>query len=142
MENKHTFDHELLQRFCRYMHIKKCQHHVTIHNNGRCIIRECALNFFNIPDTGRVYVNIKEDYADLLFSQRLNKGSALVHPLFHGKRCACVYFYSRKISKKIASLKNKRFRFEGKGEWIDNDTYCIRLVFNPVYDIYELISNN
>lgn len=135
---------ESLLRILRYMRVGKRQHHVTVHHNGRCLVRAAVLRRMGVtPDYVSVLVSVDDTGADIVFCRTSVSGSSrLVHPVRPtGTVCACAYFYCKRISR-LASSGNMRLRFIGRGEHKPDGTIRIRLSFSPVRDAHSLLYNS
>lgn len=135
---------ESLLRILRYMRVGKRQHHVTVHHNGRCLVRASVLRRMGVSaDYTSVLVAVDDEGADIVFCRTSVSGtSRLVHPVRPtGTVCACAYFYSKRISR-AASSGSMRLRFLGRGERKPDGTIRVRLSFSPVRDAYSLLYNS
>ncbi len=130
--NKKTLD-----ELAKYLRIGRKQHQVTVHPNGRCLIRAKAVKRFRLDRFTKVCVIFNDKGAELLFNNM--SGNAVVHPLIGGVCCQCVYFFSRPIAHRAASTGGNRFRFI----LLDNkpDELLLQLTFTPVMDFFRLINN-
>lgn len=135
---------ESLLRILRYMRVGKRQHHVTVHHNGRCLVRASVLRRMGVSsDYTSVFVAVDDEGADIVFCRTSVSGtSRLVHPVRPtGTVCACAYFYSKRISR-AASSGSMRLRFLGRGERKPDGTIRVRLSFSPVRDAHSLLYNS
>lgn len=139
-----TPDSKVLAELIRYMRLNPRQHHVTVHPNGRCLIRAAAIRRFGLPVKDKrmkIRVCMVPHGAELVFTHA--EGNRLVHPrLSQGSRCACIYFYSRSMAAMAASTGQKRFRFAGKGEWKPDGSFRIFLSSAPVRDFHAMLHKN
>lgn len=135
---------ESLMRILRYMRVGKRQHHVTVHHNGRCLVRAAVLRRMGVtPDYVSVLVSVDDTGADIVFCTDVQSGACrLVHPVRPtGTVCACAYFYCKRISR-VASSGKMRLRFLGRGEHKPDGTIRVRLSFSPVRDAHSLLYNS
>lgn len=139
-----TQNRESLIRILRYMRVGKRQHHVTVHHNGRCLVRAAVLRRMGVsPDYVSVLVSVDDTGADIVFCRAVQQGACrLVHPVRPtGTVCACAYFYCKRISR-VASSGKMRLRFLGRGEHKPDGTIRVRLSFSPVRDAHSLLYNS
>lgn len=121
---------EILKKLTGYLRMPSRRHHVTVHSNGRCLIRRSALRHFHIPTDGKVSIALSEDGATLTFNPV--RGNKLQRPKLNGKPCSCIYFYSRHMARRALRAGQHRFRFTGPAERLPDGSCRITLSFAPV----------
>lgn len=137
-----TDNRENLVRLIRYFRLGKRRHHITVHSNGRCLIRASAVKRFRLGSFVSVSVTISQEDALLVFFTDDSGNSRLVHPVrSNGTVCKCLYFYSRQISSRAASSQGNRFRFVRSGSLCRDGSLLIRLSLSPVRDFQSILFN-
>lgn len=130
-------DRECIARLLRYLRMGKPRHHVTVHSNGRCLLRAPAVKRFRLSSFVSVSVTMRETEALLVFYADNSGSSRLIHPVrSNGTVCSCLYFYSRKIATCAASSGTSRFRLAAKGERDNKGSFRILLKLEEVKDLY------
>lgn len=122
----------------RYLGVKKRLHHLTVHKNGRCLIRASVIRRLHLEPFVSVSAEVHEDTAYITLYRDGRGTMKIVNPVTRsGIRSSCAYFYCKRIARKASA---GRLRFIGKGQPQPDGSFRIRLSLYPVRDLQYMLT--